>query len=57
MLSTLTDREAKLLTLRFGLESNRPKNHQETGEIMGLTPDEVVELETAALLKLRQQAK
>jgi len=57
LLSTLTDREAKLLTLRFGLENNIPKNHQETGEIMGLTPDEVVELETAALLKLRQQAQ
>lgn len=55
MLSTLTEQEAKLLTLRFGLEGGLPQTPQQAGQIMGLTADEVVELEAAALMKLRQQ--
>lgn len=55
MLSTLTAQEAKLLTLRFGLEGALPMNPQQAGEAMGLTADEVVTIEAAALLKLRQQ--
>ena len=56
MLSTLTEREAKLLTLRFGLEGGLPMDPRQAGETLGMTVDEVVELETAALLKLRKQA-
>lgn len=56
MLSTLTEQEAKLLTLRFGLEGGQPLTPQQAGKALNLTPDEVVKLETAALLKLRQQA-
>ena len=55
MLSTLTEQEAKLLTLRFGLEGGLPQTPQQTGEAMGLTADEVVNLEAAALMKLRRQ--
>lgn len=56
MLSTLTQQEAKLLTLRFGLEGGQPLTPQQAGKALDLTEDEVVKLETAALLKLRQQA-
>jgi len=56
MLSTLTEQEAKLLTLRFGLEGGLPMDPQQAGQTLGLTPDEVVNLEATALLKLRQQA-
>lgn len=57
MLSTLTEQEAKLLTLRFGLEGGKPKTPEEVGNLLGLTPDEVITQEAAALLKLRQQAQ
>ena len=55
MLSTLSEQEAKLLTLRFGLEGGLPKTPQQTAEAMGLTTDEVMKMEAAALQKLRQQ--
>lgn len=55
MLSTLSQQEAKLLTLRFGLEGGAPMTPQQTGAALGLTPDEVIQLETTALQKLRQQ--
>jgi len=55
MLSTLTQQEAQLLTLRFGLEGGKPLNPVETGEKMRLTPEEVVQLEAAVLAKLRTQ--
>ncbi len=55
MLSTLTEMEAKVLTLRFGLEGGLPATPQETGRQLGLTADEVVVLETAALEKLRKE--
>ncbi len=54
LLSTLTEQEAQLLSLRFGLEGGLPLSPEETGRKLGLTPREVVELEAAALLKLRQ---
>ena len=55
LLSSLDEEAAKLLTLRFGLEGGMPKSPEETGRILGLTPEEVVQAEAAALLKLREQ--
>ncbi len=55
MLSTLSQEDANLLTLRFGLEGGLPMTPQEAGQKLGLTPQEVVEREAAALSKLRQQ--
>lgn len=55
LLSTLTEQEAKLLTLRFGLEGGLPLSPEETGKKLGLTPHEVVTMEAAALSKLRQE--
>lgn len=57
LLSTLTQQEARVLTLRFGLENNLPQTPEQTGKTMGLTPDEVITIETAALAKLRQQGQ
>ena len=54
LLSSLEPEEARLLTLRFGLEGGKPMTPQETGRILGLTPDEVVAGEAAALAKLRK---
>jgi RNA polymerase primary sigma factor len=55
LLSSLDEQAAKLLTLRFGLEGGLPKSPEETGRILGMTPEEVVVAEAAALLKLREQ--
>ena len=51
--SGLDDTDAKLLTMRFGLEGGLPFSPEETGRKLGLTPEEVVSREAAALAKLR----
>ena len=53
LLSNLSDLDAKLLTLRFGLEGGLPLSPEDTGRRLGLTPEEVVAREAAALMKLR----
>ena len=55
LLSTLSAEDAKLLTLRFGLEGGLPLSPEETGKKLGMTPHEVVTMEAAALGKLRQE--
>ena len=54
LLSVLTPQEADVLTLRFGLEGGASMDPVKTGEKLGLTAGEVVEIEAAALGKLRQ---
>ena len=53
LLSILSERESKVLSLRFGLEGGLPCTPQETGAKLGLTADQVVEIEIHALEKLR----
>ncbi len=55
LLSGLNEQDQKLLTLRFGLEGGMPLNPEETGRKLGLTPEEVVAREAAALAKLRRK--
>ena len=55
LLSTLPEEDAKLLTLRFGLEGGLPLNPEEAGKKLGMTSQEVVMKEANALAKLRQQ--
>ena len=55
MLSALTEQEARVLTLRFGLEDGAALNEAQVGKMLGLTPDEVINIERQSLLKLRQQ--
>ena len=55
LLSELDSDDAKLITLRYGLEGGLPLSPQDTGKRLGLTPDEVVAREAAALAKLRKQ--
>ena len=54
LLSGLSEEDAKLLTLRFGLEGGKPLTPEQTGLKLGLTPEEVVAREGAALAKLRK---
>ena len=55
LLSGLSEQDTKLLTLRFGLEGGRPLSPEQTGRQLGLTPEEVVAREGAALAKLRSR--
>ena len=56
LLSDLSETDAKLLNLRFGLEGGLPMSTEETGRKLGLTPEEVVARETAILANLRNKA-
>lgn len=53
LLSDLDERSAKLLTLRFGLEGGLPLSPADVGKRLGMTAEEVVAAEAAALSKLR----
>ena len=53
LLSGLSEEDSKLLTLRFGLEGGMPLSPEDAGRKLGMTPQEVVAREAAALAKLR----
>lgn len=53
LLSGLEQTDAKLLNLRFGLEGGKPASPEETGRLLGMTAQEVLAREAAALAKLR----
>ena len=56
MLSDLSPQDQKLLNLRFGLEGGLPLSTEDTARKLGLTPEEVVAREAAALANLRNKA-
>ena len=53
VLSTLTDREAKVLRLRFGLEDGRSRTLEEVGKEFDVTRERIRQIEAKALRKLR----
>ncbi len=55
MLSGLSETDARLISLRFGLENGPPQSPEQVGALLGLTPEEVIGREKAALEKLRKQ--
>lgn len=55
LLSVLPEQEARVLILRYGLEGGKPMDHTQTGAKLGLTAQEVMTLEAAALTKLRTE--
>ncbi len=54
LMSGLNETESKIISLRFGLEGGLPLSPEETGRKLGLTPNEVTELEAKAMRKLRK---
>ena len=53
-LSTLPDRERRVIMLRFGLEDGRPRTLEEVGSAFGVTRERIRQIETKALVKLRR---
>lgn len=54
LLSNLDELDAKILTLRFGLEAGLPQSAAEVARAVGLTPEEVTMRENTALAQLRR---
>ena len=52
-LNDLTDREARILTLRYGLNGSRKHTLKELGEIFGITRERIRQIQKGALRKLR----
>ena len=55
LLSQLDDKDAQILTMRFGLDKGLPLSAEEVGKALGLTVGEVSAREAAALAKLRAE--
>ena len=53
LLSALDEKDAQLLTLRYGLEGGAPMTPEQTAAKLGMTAQEVIAGESAALTKLR----
>ena len=54
MLSALTEREQKIIRLRFGLEDGRQHTLEEVGHIFNVTRERIRQIEAKALAKLRK---
>ena len=54
LMSGISGLEQKVVTMRYGLDGKAPQTAAEVGRRLNLTVTEVVELETAALTKMRQ---
>lgn len=57
VLSTLTEREEKVLKLRFGLEDGRQRTLEEVGQEFNVTRERIRQIEAKALRKLRHPSR
>jgi len=56
-LSTLKEREAKILSLYFGLDDQEPMTLEEIGSLLGITRERVRQIKEKALLRLRHASR
>jgi RNA polymerase primary sigma factor len=57
VLATLTDREARVLKLRFGLEGSKQMTLEEVGKVFGVTRERIRQIEAKALRKLKHPSR
>ena len=55
LLTALPEEDARLLTLRFGLEGGKPATVEQAAQALGIPAEEVLRREAAALLRLREE--
>ena len=56
-LSTLKEREAKILRLYFGLDDQEPMTLEQIGTILGITRERVLQIKEKALVRLRHASR
>ena len=54
ILSTLSDREQKIIKMRFGLENGKSHTLEEVGQEFAVTRERIRQIEAKALAKLRK---
>jgi RNA polymerase primary sigma factor len=57
VLDTLSEREAAVVSMRFGLTDGQPKTLDEIGKVYGVTRERIRQIESKALRKLRHPSR
>jgi RNA polymerase primary sigma factor len=57
VLGTLSEREAGVVSLRFGLADGRPKTFDEIGKVYGVTRERIRQIESKAMYRLRHPSR
>jgi RNA polymerase primary sigma factor len=57
VLNTLTDRERKIIVMRFGLDNQAPMTLEEIGQVFSLTRERIRQIESIAFKKLRHPSR